>query len=64
MRKSKVGRGLTKRIVITNSGLLKRKRANRNHLLTKKSTKVKGRLRRSVKISGHDQKNVRLMTHT
>lgn len=45
MPKLKVHRGAAKRFRRTASGLIKRRGADRNHILTKKSTKRKRQLR-------------------
>ena len=46
MPKMKTHRGAAKRFKITGSGKVKRYRANKSHILTKKSPKRKRRLRR------------------
>lgn len=45
MPKLKAHRGASKRFRTTASGLVKRRRANRNHILTKKTKKQKRQLR-------------------
>ena len=45
--KLKTNRGATKRFRVNGSGIIKRKRAYRNHILTKKNTTRKQRLRSS-----------------
>lgn len=45
MPKLKTHRGAAKRFKKTGGGAIKRRRAYRNHILTKKSTKQKRRLR-------------------
>lgn len=45
MPKLKTHRGTAKRFKVTGSGRIKRRRAFRNHILTKKSTKQKRHLR-------------------
>lgn len=45
MPKLKTHRGASKRFRVTGSGGVKRRRAYRNHILTKKSTKQKRHLR-------------------
>lgn len=45
MPKMKTHSGAKKRFRLTASGMLKRKKQNRNHILTKKSTKRKRGLR-------------------
>ena len=44
MPKIKTKRGAAKRLKLTATGRLKFRRAYRNHILTKKSPKLKGRL--------------------
>ena len=57
MGKLKTHSGATKRFKKTGSGL-KRKRSNKNHILTKRNTKNKRQLRGTVEISKGDQKKV------
>ena len=45
MSKQKSHRGASKRFSLTKSGLVKHKKMNRNHILTKKSTKRSRHLR-------------------
>lgn len=45
MPKLKTNRGAAKRFKRTGTGALKRRRAYRNHILTKKETKLKRQLR-------------------
>jgi len=61
MPKMKTHRGAAKRIKKTASGKLKRFRAYHSHILEKKSTKRKRRLRSSTLISGADSKVVKRM---
>lgn len=62
MPKLKSHRGAAKRFRKTGSGRIKRKRAYRNHILTKKSTKQKRKLRvaRSL-VKKCDQKSIERM---
>ncbi len=62
MPKLKSHRGAAKRFRKTGSGRIKRKRAYRNHILTKKSTKQKGKLcvARSL-VKKCDQKSIERM---
>ena len=60
MTKLKTHSGAKKRFKITGSGL-KRKRSNKSHILTKRSTKNKRQLRGTVPISKSDQKKVSRM---
>ena len=57
MAKLKTHSGAKKRFKITGSGL-KRKRSNKSHILTKRSTKNKRQLRGTVPRSKSDQKKV------
>lgn len=59
MPKMRTNRGAAKRIRRTAKGKLRRLRANKSHILTKKSTKRKRRLRRATLVSKADEKRVR-----
>jgi large subunit ribosomal protein L35 len=61
MPKMKTHRGAAKRIKRTASGKLKRHRAYHSHILAKKSTKRKRRLRSATLVSATDAKVVRRM---
>ena len=61
MPKMKTHRGAAKRFKKTGSGKLVRSRANKQHILTKKSAKRKRRLRKDALISAVDAKRVRQM---
>ena len=61
MPKMKSNRGAAKRFRATGSGRIKRKRAYKSHLLTKKDTKRKRRLRSTTLVSRADEKAVRQM---
>ncbi|MCA9733770.1 MAG: 50S ribosomal protein L35 [Deferribacteres bacterium] len=61
MPKMKSNRGAVKRFRITASGLIKRNKANKSHILTKKSTKRKRNLRQSTMISDGDYKRMKKM---
>ena len=61
MPKMKSNRGAAKRFRVTGSGRIKRKRAFHSHILTKKDTKRKRRLRSTVMVSKADEKAVRQM---
>jgi len=64
MPKMKTNRGAAKRFRKTNSGKIKRKRANATHLFTKKNQKRKRRLRDSTLVSAADTKRIkRLIPH-
>ena len=60
MAKLKIHSGASKRFKKTGSGL-KRKRANKSHILTKRTTKNKRQLRGTVPISVGDKKKVSRM---
>jgi len=59
MPKMKSNRGAAKRFRATGSGRIKRKHAFHSHILTKKDTKRKRRLRSTSLISSADEKAVR-----
>ena len=61
MPKMKTHRGAAKRVKKTSTGKLKRMRAYKSHILTKKTTKRKRRLRQATLISKADEKRVRRM---
>ena len=61
MPKMKSNRGAAKRFRATGSGRIKRKRANHSHILTKKDTKRKRRLRSTTLVAKSDEKGVRRM---
>jgi large subunit ribosomal protein L35 len=61
MPKLKTHRGAAKRIKQTASGKLMRRRAYHSHMLEKKSTKRKRRLRKSTEVAATDAKVVRRM---
>lgn len=50
-----------KRFAITGSGKIKRKKAFKRHLLTKKETKQKRNLRVSTTVNKRDEKSVKSM---
>jgi large subunit ribosomal protein L35 len=54
MPKQKTKRAAMKRFKVTGSGKIKRSRANKRHILTKKSTKRKNRLGKSALVSSAD----------
>ncbi len=47
MPKMKTNRGAAKRFKVTGSGKLVRRKAKSSHILTKKSTKIKRKMRKS-----------------
>ena len=59
MSKSKTHKGTKKRIRLTATGKLVRRRAFGSHLLTKKSANRKRRLRKATSIKAQDQKRLR-----
>lgn len=61
MPKMKSNRGAAKRFRATGSGRIKRKHAFHSHILTKKDTKRKRRLRSTSMVSSADEKAVRKM---
>jgi len=58
MPKMKTHRGAAKRVKKTGTGKLKRMRSNKSHILTKKTTKRKRRLRQSTLVSKADEKKL------
>ena len=61
MPKMKTHRGAAKRFKRTGSGKFKRSKSNKQHILTKKTTKRKRGLRQSEEISAVDTKRVKRM---
>lgn len=61
MPKMKTNRGAAKRFKRTGNGQLKRRRANRNHILTKKATKRKRQLRGMPSVAASDKNAVNRM---
>jgi large subunit ribosomal protein L35 len=59
MPKMKTNRGARKRFTVTKSGKIKYNRANRRHILTKKSSKRKRHLRDAGFLSSGDAQLVR-----
>ena len=58
MPKMKTHRGAAKRLKKTGSGKLKRMRAFKSHILTKKTRKRKRRLRQATLVSKADEKRM------
>jgi large subunit ribosomal protein L35 len=54
MPKQKTKRAAMKRFTITGTGKIKRSRANKRHILTKKTTKRKNQLGKSALVSSAD----------
>lgn len=61
MPKMKSNRGAAKTFKKTGSGKIKRFKAYKSHILTKKSTKRKRNLRKSTLVSGSEVKRVKRM---
>lgn len=59
MPKHKTHRGAAKRFSLTKSGRVKRAKAYKSHILTKKSSKRKRNLRKGAYISAAEEKNIR-----
>ncbi|MEQ8331074.1 MAG: 50S ribosomal protein L35 [Longimicrobiales bacterium] len=59
MPKMKTHRGAAKRLKITGSGRIKRNKANKSHILTKKTTKRKRRLRKPDLVAKSDEKRLK-----
>jgi large subunit ribosomal protein L35 len=59
MPKMKTNRSAAKRFKKTGSGKYRRNRAYKSHILTKKTTKRKRRLRHSTLVSKADERRVR-----
>lgn len=58
MPKNKTHSGTRKRFKVTGSGKLRRERAGRRHILEKKSSKLKRRLRGTTEVSANDYPQV------
>jgi large subunit ribosomal protein L35 len=59
MAKNKTHRGAKKRIKVTGTGKLMRRRAMGSHLLTKKSANKKRKLRKSTVLESQDTSRLR-----
>ncbi len=59
MPKLKTKRSAAKRFKMTKSGKIKRSKANRSHILTKKSPKRKRQLRKSAITDASNEKNMK-----
>lgn len=59
MPKMKTHRGAAKRFSLTKSGKVKRAKAYKSHILTKKSSKRKRNLRKGAYIAAQEEKNIR-----
>jgi large subunit ribosomal protein L35 len=64
MPKMKTHRGAAKRFKKTGTGKIKRSRNNKQHILTKKSTKRKRKLRQSDLVAPCDEKRLKQMIPT
>lgn len=61
MPKMKSLRGASKRFRVTKTGRLKREKANRSHILTKKSPKRLRQLRQSAIVGSEDERRIKRM---
>lgn len=61
MPKIRTNRGAAKRFSVTGSGKFKRKKAYASHILTKKSSKRKRKLRKSALVHSTQERRVRRM---
>jgi large subunit ribosomal protein L35 len=61
MPKMKTHRGAAKRFRKTAGGKLKRQRANKSHILAKKTRKRKRRLRQGALVAASDRRRVKRM---
>lgn len=61
MPKMKTNSSAKKRFKVTGSGKIKRRHANKSHILTKKSKKRKRRLTKAGLVSKGDTNNVKLL---
>lgn len=61
MPKMKTHRGAAKRFSLTKSGKVKRGRAYKSHILTKKTTKRKRNLRKGAYIADVEEKKIRAL---
>jgi large subunit ribosomal protein L35 len=59
MPKQKTKRGAAKRFKLTATGKVKRRRAFKSHILTKKHPKRKRRLRRSAVVAHGDERRIK-----
>ncbi|PRR76838.1 50S ribosomal protein L35 [Clostridium liquoris] len=59
MPKMKTHRGAAKRFKVTGTGKLKRAKAFKSHILTKKSTKTKRNLRKTGYVAGCQEKTMK-----
>ncbi|HHY82404.1 MAG TPA: 50S ribosomal protein L35 [Clostridiales bacterium] len=59
MPKMKTHRGAAKRFSLTKSGKIKRAKAYKSHILTKKSSKRKRNLRKGAYVAAMEEKTIR-----
>jgi large subunit ribosomal protein L35 len=59
MPKQKTRRGAAKRFKLTASGRIKRSRAFKSHILTKKRPKRKRRLRKATLVAAADERRIK-----
>lgn len=64
MPKMKTHRGAAKRLKKTGTGKFVRSRSNKQHILTKKSSKRKRQLRKSALVSSVDARRVKQLVPT
>jgi large subunit ribosomal protein L35 len=58
MPKQKTHRGAAKRFKVTGTGKIRRRKANRSHLLEHKSSRRKRRLGRGAEVTGGDKDQI------
>lgn len=63
MPKMKTHSGLKKRVRLTASGKLKRRKAFRSHILSSKTSKRKRQLRKATYVSKVEEKNIKMLLH-
>lgn len=63
MPKQKTHRGAAKRFKVTAKGKVKRGHSMHSHILTKKSSKRKRKLRKSTLVKGQFEKTVKELLH-
>ncbi len=59
MPKMKTNRATAKRFKVTGTGKIRRRRANKSHILTKKTTKRKRRLRQATLVAKVDEGRIK-----
>ena len=64
MPKMKSHRGAAKRFKKTGTGKIVRRKANKQHILTKKSSKRKRKLRKAALVSASDSKRLKQLLPT